>query len=78
MGKSLHKATQFFRLFTTRIVKFKFEISIDKGWFPWFSIQCFSVAEETIGKVVSLAVRVYEQEQGEHFGSPLLGLYARR
>jgi hypothetical protein len=36
------------------------------------------MAEKTIEKFYARAVRLYEQEQGESFGSPWLGLYARR
>ena len=43
-----------------------------------FSPEELSVAEKTIEKVFSRAVRLYEQEQREPFGSPLLGLYVRR
>jgi hypothetical protein len=35
-------------------------------------------ATKTIEHFVARAVRLYEQEQGESFGSPLLGLYVRR
>ncbi len=37
-----------------------------------------SVAEKTIEKFLARAVRLYEQEQGEPFGSPRLGSYVRR
>jgi hypothetical protein len=37
-----------------------------------------SVAEKTIEKFLTRAVRLYEQERGEPFGSPLPGLYVRR
>ena len=37
-----------------------------------------SVAEKTIEKFRARAVRLYEQERGEPFGSPLLGLYVKR
>ena len=33
------------------------------------------MAEKTIEKFLARAVRLYEQEPGEPFGSPLLGLY---
>jgi hypothetical protein len=36
------------------------------------------MAEKTIEKFLARAVRLYEQEQEEPFGSPLLGLYVRR
>jgi len=43
-----------------------------------FSSEGLSVAEKTIKKFLARAVRLYEQEQEEPFGSPLLGLYVRR
>jgi len=43
-----------------------------------FSPEGLSLAEKTIEKFLARTVRLYEQEQGEPFGSPLLGLYARR
>jgi len=43
-----------------------------------FSPEGLSVAEKTIEKFLARAVRLYEQEQGEPFGFPLLGLYVRR
>jgi hypothetical protein len=43
-----------------------------------FSPEGLSVAEKTIEKFLARAVRLYEQDQGESFGSPRLGLYARR
>ena len=36
------------------------------------------MAEKTIEKFLARAVRLYEQEQGEPSGSPLLGSYVRR
>ena len=36
------------------------------------------MATKTIERFVTRAVLLYEQEQGERFGSPLLGLYVRR
>jgi len=36
------------------------------------------VGEKTIEKFFARAVRLYEQEQGESFGSLLLGLYVKR
>ena len=36
------------------------------------------MAEKTIVKFLARAVRLYEQEQGEPFGSPWLGLYVKR
>ena len=42
-----------------------------------FSTDGLSVAEKTIEKFVAHVVRLYEQEQGEPFGSPLLGLYVK-
>ena len=36
------------------------------------------MAEKTIEKFLARAVRLYEKEQEEPFGSPLLGLYVRR
>jgi len=43
-----------------------------------FSPDGLSVAEKTIEKFLARAVRLYEQEQGEPLGSPLLGLYVER
>jgi hypothetical protein len=43
-----------------------------------FSPERLSVAEKTIEKFLARAVRLYEQEQGEPCGSPLLGLYVLR
>ena len=43
-----------------------------------FSPEGPSVALRTIENLLSRAVRLYEQEQEEPFGSPQLGLYARR
>ena len=43
-----------------------------------FSPEGLSVAEKTIEKFLARAVRLYEQEQREPFGSPLLGLYVER
>jgi len=43
-----------------------------------FSPEGLSVAEKTMEKFLARAVRLYEQEQGEPFGSPLLGLYVRQ
>jgi hypothetical protein len=43
-----------------------------------FSPEGLSVAEKTIEKFLGRSVRLYEQEQREPFGSPLLGLYVRR
>ncbi len=43
-----------------------------------FSPEGLSVAEKTIEKFLARAVRLYEQEPGGSFGSPLLGLYVRR
>jgi len=43
-----------------------------------FSPEGLSGAEKTIEKLIARAVRLYEQEQGESFGSPLIGLYVRR
>ena len=43
-----------------------------------FSPEGLSVAEKTMEKFLARAVRLYEQEQGEPFGSPLLGSYVRR
>jgi len=43
-----------------------------------FSPEGFLVAEKMIEKFLARAVRFYEQEQGESFGSPLLGSYVRR
>ncbi len=37
-----------------------------------------SMAKKAVEKFLARAVRLYEQEQGESFGSPLLGLYVRR
>jgi len=37
-----------------------------------------SVAEKTVGNFLARAVRLYEQEQSEPDGPPLLGLYVRR
>jgi hypothetical protein len=36
------------------------------------------MAEKTIEKFLARAVQLYEQEQEEPFGSPLLGPYVRR
>ena len=36
------------------------------------------MTEKTIEKFLARADRLYEQEQGESFGSPWLGLYVRR
>jgi hypothetical protein len=36
------------------------------------------MAEKAIEKFLARAVRLYEQEQGEPFGSPRLGSYVRR
>lgn len=36
------------------------------------------MAEKTIEKFLARAVRLYEQEQGEPKGPPLLGLYVKR
>ena len=38
-----------------------------------FSPEGLSMAEKTIEKFLARAVRLYEQEQGEPFGSPRLG-----
>jgi predicted thioesterase len=43
-----------------------------------FRPEGLSVAEKTIEKFLARAVRLYEQEQGEPFGSLLLGLHVRR
>ena len=43
-----------------------------------FSPEGLSVAEKTIEKFVARAVRLYEQEHGESFDSPVLGLYVQR
>ena len=43
-----------------------------------FSPEGLSVAEKTVEKLLARAVRLYEQEQGESLGSPLLGLYVKR
>jgi len=43
-----------------------------------FSPEGLSVAEKTIEKFLAHAVRLYEQEQEEPCGSPLLGSYVRR
>jgi hypothetical protein len=43
-----------------------------------FSPEGLSMAEKTIEKFLARAVRLYEREQGESFGSPRLGLYVRR
>jgi RNA-directed DNA polymerase len=43
-----------------------------------FSPEGLSVAEKTTEKFLARAVQLYEQEQGERFGSPSLGLYVRR
>ena len=43
-----------------------------------FSPEGLSVAEKTIEKFLARAVRLYEQEQEESSGSPLLGLYVKR
>jgi hypothetical protein len=43
-----------------------------------FSPEGLSVAEKTIEKFLARAVRLYEQKQGESFGSPSLGLYVLR
>ena len=43
-----------------------------------FSPEGLSVAEKTIEKFFSRTVRLYEQEQEEPFGFPLLVLYVRR
>ena len=43
-----------------------------------FSPEGLSVAENTIEKFHARAVRLYEQEQEEPCGSPLLGLYVQR
>lgn len=43
-----------------------------------FSPEGLSVAEKTIGKFLARAARLYEQEQEEPSGSPLLGPYLRR
>jgi hypothetical protein len=43
-----------------------------------FSPEGLSMAEKTIEKFLARTVRLYEQKQGEPFGSPLLGLYVRR
>jgi len=54
---------------------------IEKGFdFPryHFSPEGLSMAEKTIEKFLARAVRLYEQEREEPFGSPLLGLYVRR
>jgi len=40
-----------------------------------FTPEGLSVAEKTIEKFLARAVRLYEQERGEPFGSPQLGLY---
>jgi hypothetical protein len=37
-----------------------------------------AMAEKTIEKFLARAVRLYEQEREEPFGSPRLGLYVRR
>jgi hypothetical protein len=51
-------------------------------WFDFlgyrFSPEGLSVAEKTIEKFLAHAVRLYEQEQGESFGSPLLVLCVKR
>jgi hypothetical protein len=43
-----------------------------------FSPDGLAVVEKTIEKFLARAVRLYEQEQGEPFGYPRLGLYVRR
>ena len=43
-----------------------------------FSPGGFSAAERTMEKFPAGAVRLYEQEQEEPFGSPLLALYVKR
>jgi RNA-directed DNA polymerase len=43
-----------------------------------FSPEGLSVAEKTIEKFIARAVRLYEQEQEEPYGSPMLGSYVRR
>jgi hypothetical protein len=43
-----------------------------------FSPERLSMAEKTIEKFLARAVRLYGQDQGESFGSPLLGLYVKR
>ncbi len=43
-----------------------------------FSPECLSVAEKTIEKFLSRAVRRYEQEPGGAFSSSRLGLYVER
>ena len=43
-----------------------------------FSPEGLSVDEKTIEKVLARAVRLYEQEQEEPCGSPMLGSYVRR
>jgi hypothetical protein len=43
-----------------------------------FSPEGLSMAEKTIEKFLARAVWLYEQEQGESFGSPRLGLYVRQ
>ena len=43
-----------------------------------FSPEGLSLAKKTIENFVTRADRLYEQEQKEPSGSPLLGLYVRR
>lgn len=43
-----------------------------------FSPKGLTAARETLKRFVSRATRLYEQEPGEPFGSPLLGLYVKR
>jgi hypothetical protein len=43
-----------------------------------FSPEGLSVAVKTIEKFLACAVRLCEQEPGEPFGSPQLGLYVKR
>jgi RNA-directed DNA polymerase len=43
-----------------------------------FSPERLTVAEKTIENFISRAVRLYEQEQGEPSGAPLLGVYEKR
>jgi hypothetical protein len=43
-----------------------------------FSPEGLGVATKTIERFVARSVRLYEQERGEPFGSPQLGLYVLR
>jgi hypothetical protein len=43
-----------------------------------FVLKGLSVADKTIEKFLARAVRLYERQREEPFGSPQLGLYVRR